>query len=158
MTDNEAKPDQDKLALELYKIAFARLNFQDEYLFKFSTVFLTAHGALAVLAGTGAFKDADPNYTLLAIVAAVGVFLAIAWSVWTIHNDYWHSVWIGTLRQIEAGLQTYARVFDADHRAIAKQGKRKGYMPAGHSVALLLPGGLGIAWVVTLVIGLAHCE
>lgn len=95
MTDNEAKADDDKLAIELYKIAFARLNFQDEYLFKFSTEFLTAHGALAVLAGTGTFKGADPNYSLLTIVAAVG--------------------------------------------------------------GITLPAGLGVAWVVTLVIGLAHC-
>lgn len=36
--------ESDKLSIELYKTAFARLNFQDEYLFKFSTVFLTVYG------------------------------------------------------------------------------------------------------------------
>lgn len=156
MSDEKAQAEEDKIAVELYKIAFARLNFQDEYLFKFSTVFLTAHGALAVLAGNGVFKDAVPNYSLLVIISLVGVFLALVWAVWIVHNDYWHSVWIGTLRKIEASLHTSARVFDGDHRAIAKEGNRKACMPKGHLFALLVPAGFCVAWVVALVIGVAH--
>ena len=60
-SDGPAEP----ATLELYKTAFARLSFQDDYLFKFSTVFLTAHGALAVLAGTAYFQKSPPEYGAL---------------------------------------------------------------------------------------------
>lgn len=158
--DHQAVPDREveKLTIELYKTAFARLTYQDEHLFKFSTVFLTAHGALAVLAGTVVFKAVHPNYQLLAIVSAVGIFLAIAWALWTHHNDYWHSVWTGTLREIEKHLATPARVFDADHKAIAKGGNRSGrFVFRGHTIAVLVPVGLALAWGISLYVALSSC-
>ncbi len=157
----QSTPDreEEKLTLELYKTAFARLTYQDEHLFKFSTVFLTAQGALAVLADTMVFKAPTPNYQLLAIVSAVGIFLAIAWALWTHHNDYWHSIWTGTLREIEKHLATPARVFDADHKAIAKAGKRSGcFIVRGHVIALLVPLGLAVPWTISLSVALSHYD
>ncbi len=158
--DHQSVPDREveKLTIELYKTAFARLTYQDEHLFKFSTVFLTAHGALAVLAGTVVFKAVPPNYQLLAIVSVVGIFLAITWALWTHHNDYWHSVWTGTLRGIEKHLATPARVFDADHKAIAKTGNRSGRLIfRGHTIALLVPVGFALAWGFSLYVALGSC-
>lgn len=87
--------------LELYKTAFSRLTFQDEYLFKFSTVFLTVHGALALLARSAFTESGSLNAPILAFASGVGFLLAVVWVFWTRHNDYWHSVWTGTLRNIE---------------------------------------------------------
>jgi hypothetical protein len=138
--------------LELYKTAHARLTFQDEYLFKFSALFLTAHGALATLAGSAIFLGNAPKYWALLVISITGVLLAKAWSIWTKHNDYWHSVWTGVLRQIEkTNLNTNARVFDLDHDEIAKGGKRGKLTRSGHAIAQLVPDGLLIAWILTLV-------
>ncbi len=144
--------ESEETALELYKTAFARLSFQDEYLFKFSTVFLTAQGALAVLAGSAALRD-SPSYPALAIVSGIGLFLAYVWRLWTVHNDYWHSVWDGTLREIEKthlGKKTKARVFDQVHSEVANRGGRSKPPSKGHWIAQLVPIGLGVAWAVSL--------
>ena len=163
MTQNESRSSTDEqeptsATLELYKTAFARLNFQDEYLFKFSTVFLTAQGALAVLAGSSATGGNSPNYPSLAIVSAIGLFLAFVWWLWTRHNDYWHSVWTGTLIDIEKkhlGTNTKARVFDQDHSEIAKRGKRSGcFVPRGHWIAQLVPIVFAVAWAVAFALSL----
>lgn len=151
--ENESSSDEqgsESTSLELYRTAFARLNFQDEYLFKFSTVFLTAQGALAVLAGSAALRD-SPSYPALAIVSGIGLFLACVWWLWTRHNDYWHSVWDGTLREIEKthlGKRTKARVFDQVHSEIANRGGRSKPPPGGHWIAQLVPIGLGVAWAL----------
>src|SRR5664279_5866669 len=115
MNESEDLPSAERMSetatLELYKTAFARLNFQDEYLFKFSTVFLTAEGALIAWASTTAVES-SPHYGMLALASAVGLFLACVWSLWTHHNDHWHSVWTGTLVDIEKNhLKPGARVF-----------------------------------------------
>ena len=150
-----SKQDSEKVALELYKTAFARLNFQDEYLFKFSTVFLTAHGALAVLAGSAVFRSELPSYSALAVVSAIGLFLALVWSLWTHHNDYWHSVWTGVLRQIEGCLVSKARVFDLDHDTLARKGNRcKPKWLTGHRIAQLVPVVLFLGWLLTLLTAL----
>ena len=138
-------------ALELYKTAFARLNFQDEYLFKFSTVFLTAQGALAALAGSAALRD-SPSYLALA-VSLFGLFLAWVWWLWTRHNDYWHSVWTGTLIDIEEkhlSKKTEARVFAQEHSEVAKRGRRSKPLLKGHWIAQLVPIGFGVAWALSL--------
>jgi hypothetical protein len=155
-----AEQDSEKTALELYKTAFARLNFQDEYLFKFSTVFLTAHGALAVLAGSAVFRADSPNYSALTIISVIGLFLALVWLLWTHHNDFWHSVWTGTLRKIEREyLNTEARVFDAEHSEIAKEGKRSNrFLPTGHWIAKLIPLGVAAAWSLSLYVALSSCK
>lgn len=151
MNQNMSAADQSgDVSLELYKVAFERLTFQDDYLFKFSTVFLTAHGALAVLAGTALFGESGPSYPPVAIVSLVGAFLSVVWSLWTHHNDYWHSVWTGTLREIEGQLDTKARVFSAKHSDIAAKGGRSGrFVPRGHIVAQFIPVGFLLAWFVS---------
>lgn len=149
--ESSSKQESEKADLELYKTAFARLNFQDDYLFKFSTVFLTAHGALAVLAGSAIFRPESPNYPSLTIISAVGLFLALIWSLWTRHNDYWHSVWTGALRELEKHLKTKARLFDLKHDELAKKGGRSDcFVLRGHSIAQLVPLCLAAAWTWTL--------
>lgn len=136
-----------KLALELYKTAFARLTFQDEYLFKFSTVFLTAHGALVLLARSAYAESAAPHYGVLTFASFFGLFLALVWVFWTRHNDYWHSVWKGTLIEIEQKhFKGATPVFSANHEEIAKKGKRSVPVMRGHWIALLIPLGLATAW------------
>ena len=153
--ESSVEQESEKIALELYKIAFARLNFQDEYLFRFSTVFITAHGALAVLAGSAAFRENLPNYPALTIISLIGLFLALVWSLWTRHNDYWHSVWTGTLREIEKNFKTKARVFDMEHSEIAKHGKRGTFfLTRGHWIAQLIPLGFAVAWALSLYVAL----
>lgn len=142
-----------KIALELYKTAFARLTFQDEYLFKFSTLFLTAHGALALLARSAFSETAALNYGVLAFASSFGLFLALVWALWTWHNDYWHSVWTGTLIEIEQKhFKSAAPVFAANHEEIARKGKRNVPLIRGHLVALLIPLGLAAAWGLALFI------
>ena len=144
--------ESEEAALELYKTAFARLNFQDEYLFKFSTVFLTAQGALAVLAGSAALRE-SPSSLALAIISGIGLFLAYVWWLWTLHNDYWHSVWVGTLCEIEKthlGKKTKARVFDQEHTEVAARGGRSKPLLKGHFIAQLVPIGLMVVWALSL--------
>ena len=139
-------------ALELYKVASARLNLQDEYLFKFSALFVTVHGALAVLAGRAFFERTPPEYMVLLITGSLGTFLALVWALWTQHNGYWHRVWIGVLRDIEENhLPTDARVFFRDR---AKDAKRAIFSPKmrGHSIALILPAGFAVAWFLVVLL------
>jgi hypothetical protein len=138
----EKEQESEQVNLELYRTAFQRLNFQDEYLFKFSTVFLTAQGALAILAGS-AFFQVKPNYSALIIISAIGLFLAFAWILWTLHNDYWHSIWIGVLRDLEVNhLKTKARVFFET----TKLGNRRYFKIRGHYIGLLIPVGIAATW------------
>lgn len=155
-TPDDTQDSQEK-ALELYKTAFAQLTFQDDYLFKFSTVFLTVHGALAVLARSAFSETGTVNAEILGFASAVGLLLAIIWIFWTRHNDYWHSVWIGTLRTIEPKLGTSVRIFLAKHGEIARKGGRNGALvPRGHSLAMAIPMVLGTAWTVALYIALCR--
>jgi len=161
MSDDESEPTEDQksqnAALELYRTAFARLSFQDEYLFKFSTVFLTVHGALALLARSAFSEARTVNAEILTFASAVGLLLAVIWFFWIRHNDYWHSVWTGTLRSIESELGTSVRVFLADHSDIARKGGRNGaFVPRGHSLAMAVPIILGAAWTVALYIALCQ--
>ena len=148
--------DSESATLELYKAAATRLTFQDEYLFKFSAVFLTAHGALAVLAGSAFFRTGGPHYQALGVVSVIGLILALVWFFWTRHNDYWHAVWTGALRSIELNhLNTKARVFAAEHAELAKQGGRSGrLLPSGHTIAQLVPVAVGLAWAFSICIAL----
>lgn len=141
--------------LELYRTAHARLTFQDEYLFKFSTVFLTAHGGLAVLAGTAMFRN-EPSYVALTILSTVGCFLALVWFYWTIHNDYWHAIWTGALRKTESHLRTEARVFNWDHVELAKEGGRSKPSLSGHQIAKLLPSVFFLGWLSSLIFALGN--
>ena len=153
MNQNESgsSAESEKTALELYKTAFARLNFQDEYLFKFSAVFLTAQGALAALVGSPIFRANPPNYPALFTVSVIGLLLAVVWSLWIRHNDYWHSVWTGTLREIEEKhLRTPARVFDQVHSEVAKKGGRSRPWLNGHWIAQLVPMGVALLWAVSV--------
>ncbi|WP_156350934.1 hypothetical protein [Pseudomonas sp. EGD-AK9] len=146
---------KESTTVELYKTAFSRLTFQDEYLFKFSTVFLTVHGAIALLARSAFSEEGSVSAPILAFASVVGLLLALIWVFWTRHNDYWHSVWTGTLRSIESELQTNARVFLADHREIARKGGRNGaFIPRGHSLALAIPLVLSIAWATALCVAI----
>lgn len=154
-TDNQ---ESEKDTLELYKTAFARLNFQDDYLFKISAAFLTANGALAALAGWAAFRTNDPHGMALITIAAVGIFLELIWWLWIRHNDYWHSVWTGVLRDLEVHLKTSSRLFDLDHKEIAKKGGRNICCPfRGHSIAQWIPIGFGLAWLSVLIYEFANC-
>ena len=146
-------------AMELYKIAFERLTFQDDYLFKFATVFLAVHGALGVLAQAALLGDGGPNLKVLGFASGIGIFLAIVWMIWTYHNDYWHSVWIGVLQDIETNhLNGGPRVFTADHRALAQRGKRqRSLIFRGHTNAVLIPYGIAIAWVIALGFAVLSC-
>lgn len=148
--------DTAKVALEFYKTAFSRLTFQDEYLFKFSTVFLTAHGALALLARSAFSEKTAPVYGVLAIASVIGLILAWVWALWIKHNDFWHSVWIGVLIRIE---QTHFRdvtpVFAAKHEDLAKR-DRTPPSRVGHKIAQLIPIGVGFAWGVVLLV--AVCQ
>lgn len=150
MAPEPAAPPQ--TALELYKVAFERLTFQDDYLFKFATVFLAVHGALGVLAQAALLDDKGPNVVLLGFTSCVGILLALVWIIWTFHNDYWHSVWIGVLQDIEREhLDVKARVFAANHKALAQRGNRKDCLVfRGHTNAALIPYVIGLAWVVAL--------
>jgi hypothetical protein len=139
--------------LELYRVAFARLTFQDEYLFNFTAVFLTANGALAVPVGSE-LRDVLPNHVFLGVLSVVGIFLCVTWGVWTAHNDYWHSVWIGALRTLERQFDDSARLFDLDHSKLAYQGGRsRVQIWRGHFIAGLVPLWIGVAWLVLL----AYC-
>ncbi len=152
MADSEKKNGSGPETVELYRTAFARLNFQDEYLFKFSTVFLTAHGALAVLAGSEEIQNylllTPPNYLPLIILSSVGIVLAVIWWFWTHHNDYWHSVWTGALRDLEKNLKTKGKLFNLKHHEIAKKGGRSSCLiPRGHSIAKWIPSSIAAAWL-----------
>ena len=86
------------------------------------------------------------------MVSAVGLLLALVWLLWTRHNDYWHSVWTGTLIEIEKNhLGTKARVFDQVHGEIARAGGRSDcLMLGGHKIAQLVPLVFCIGWIATL--------
>lgn len=156
--ESTGKQESEKDTLELYKITFARLNFQDDYLFKISAAFLTANGALSALAGWAAFRTNESQNIALAIISAVGIFLEIIWWFWIRHNDYWHSVWTGILKKLEGNLNTSARVFNLDHSEIAKEGGRNIFCPfRGHSIAQGMPIGFGLAWLSVLIYVLTKC-
>ncbi|MCC5626644.1 hypothetical protein, partial [Nostoc sp. CHAB 5715] len=136
----------------------SRLNFQDDYLFKFSTVFLTAHGALAALAGSTYLpkEKAAQDFSALILLSIVGLILATAWVLWIRHNDYWHSVWIGTLRDIEQNhLKTDARVFFTVEGQFARSGTTPPFL-RGHHIAQLIPVGLCIAWGLVFIVALCR--
>lgn len=146
-------------ALELYKVAFERLTFQDDYLFKFATVFLAVHGALGVLAQAALLGEGGPNLKVIGFTSGMGIFLAIVWMIWTYHNDYWHAVWIGVLQDIETKhLNVSARVFAADHHGLAKRGNRqRSLIFRGHTNAVLIPYGIAVAWVIALGFAVLSC-
>lgn len=135
--------------LEVYKLAFERLTFQDEYLFKFSTVFLTAHGALVLLCRPPFSKAPALSYEALAGASTVGFLLAVIWCMWVHHNDYWHSVWVGVLKDIESKLTTSAKLFNADHPQLALKGGRGSKTIRGHGIALLIPISVALGWGIT---------
>ena len=145
MIDTKSKEDAD---LELYKTAFTRLNFQDGYLFKFSTVFLTVEGALGFLIRSGI---TDPSHTrkIVLLASVLGIFLSIVWALWLIQNDYWHSVWVGALKKIEADLPTENKLFNLNDRNVALDAGRKGRLVfKGLYIAIALPIGLFVAWAI----------
>lgn len=152
--------DKTDLLLEFYKTAYSRLNFQDEYLFRISAMFLAVHGGLAILLG-----EIIDGYSMaqLFIVCTVGFSLAIVWALWVRHNDYWHSVWSGTLRRIEKDLERKNRVhlvkvFHANHKRIARAGRRSDCcMPRGHTIALITPIIISLAWAGVLIVTVCKC-
>ena len=149
------EPTNDDAALQQYRVAYERLIFQDDYLFKFSTVLLTAHGGLALLAQWTLAQSEISSHFALALTSLFGIFLAVVWCLWAQQNDYWHSVWEGVLISIEKDhLHTGVHVFSADHHAIAKEGGRSKPYLRGRWLAMLLPIGLAVAWAITLVIAL----
>jgi hypothetical protein len=152
-----AEKPNDAATFELYKTAFSRLNFQDEYLFKFSTVFLTVHGALTVLAGTAYFQKTPPEFGALIALAMIGLVLAFAWVLWINHNYYWHTVWIGVLRDIEEKrLSTSARVFAIKTADYAKPGLTQPWLH-GHNIARLVPLAFLFEWIVVLAVAVSKC-
>ena len=137
---------QDDL-LELYKTAYSRLQFQDEYLFKFSAVFLTVEGALGFLVRTGIESDIYKKEILL-LAGILGLVLSFVWAAWIRNNDYWHTVWIGVLRSIENDLRTKHRVFSVKHEQVARDGGQKRcWVFRGHHIALAIPFILSLAWI-----------
>ena len=161
MESNRSNPTPrsaiESTTVELYKTAFARLNFQDEYLFKFTAVFLTAHGALAILAGSAYFRTPEPSRTALILLAILGIALAIVWWTWTRHNDYWHAVWTGVLRDIERNhLSTSARVFDREHaQLVSGLNRRFPSSSPGHRIAQWFPLTVASGWAITLFVSCA---
>jgi hypothetical protein len=149
MTDSGKTEVEAEHTLELYKLAFARLEFQDEYLFKFSTVFLTAHGALALLCRPPFSGGHVLSYTALTGASAVGFILAVIWCAWVFHNDHWHSVWVGAIKDIERKLTTSAVLFNSDHPSLAAKGGRAKEAMRGHGVAILLPLAIAFGWAIT---------
>lgn len=136
--------------IELYKIAYSRLQFQDEYLFKFSAVFLTVEGALGALVRTS-LDDKACSFWVLLFASMLGLALSVIWWLWIYQNDYWHSVWIGTLKNLEANLPEEARLFNQDHLKLAKAGGRNGrFKFNGHCIALAMPAVLGVLWGILL--------
>lgn len=159
MTDTDREParnDGTEVALELYKTAFSRLTFQDEYLFKFSTVFLTVHGALVALARSAFPEKSSPIFGILLATSAFGLFLSYVWLLWTKHNDYWHSVWTGVLIKIEQShFKEVTPVFAAKHEDMAKR-DRAPPSRVGHKIAQLIPVGIGIAWGFAFMFAVFH--
>jgi hypothetical protein len=139
--------DKNETALELYKVTAERLTFQDEYLFKFSALFFTAEGALAVAAEKYLLSNS------LAVFGLAGIVLSAVWACWMRHNDYWHSVWTGVLIQIEKELDS-VKVYSAPHSEIAANGGRTGSLPSGHGIALIVPIILLLAWAFVFMAGL----
>lgn len=141
----------DKNNIEMYKIAFSRLTFQDEYLFKFSTVFLTVEGAL-VLAVRSALMESSGTNNVIIFVSCLGIFISVIWWLWLRQNDYWHSVWVGALKKIEKTISPQNQLFNLDDKELAKAGKRnKCLVFRGHNIASCLPIGLSVAWFILLV-------
>ena len=135
-----------------------RLTFQDEYLFKFSAVFLTAHGALVLLARSAFPDSGTPRYEILLFAGSFGLFLALVWIVWIYHNDYWHSVWSGSLKGIERRLGIGPALFALNHAQVARTEKRhrRWWISRGHRIAMAIPVALVVAWGTTIVIAACH--
>lgn len=158
MTDSNVDKEDAKVRRELdvmlYRTAFERLSFQDEYLFKFTAIFTAAHGGLAYLT-VSASSPASllPPVTLLYAVG--GLVLSWIWEQWTIQNDYWHSVWSGILRKSEIDFislyNNRLQVFSACHCEIAREGGRRQKPYRGHKIAAMLANASAIGWATILV-------
>ena len=141
-------PEQDDVSLELYKTAYSRLNFQDEYLFKFSALFMTINGAL----GLSMSKLAEAPTGTILLISSLGFIVSLIWALWIRQNDYWHSVWTGALRKLEADLPGEAELFNVDAKAMAGYGRRSSRLVfRGARIAICIPASLMVVWIVILV-------
>jgi hypothetical protein len=140
--------DNNKHLLEMYRIGFERLQFQDDYIFKFSALFMAINGGLGYVWKEIYFADVQSNLFLF-LIAVFGFLICIIWYMWIKHNDYWHSVWIGCLKNMEEKIcpSTLFAVIDEE---IAKSGGRKKPCLRGHKIASLLPLWAGIGWLLML--------
>lgn len=130
-----------KYSLEMYKIAFERLQFQDDYIFKFSALFVTFNGALGYAWKEIFVDNLNNQYDMfLYLIALFGIFVCFTWFMWIKQNDYWHSVWKGCLKNIEKEIlneSSPAYLFNADHEKVARSGGRCKPFLKGHHIASL---------------------
>lgn len=142
-------------SLEIYKIAFERLQFQDDYIFKFSALFVTFNGALGYAWKKVFISNISHQFDFfLYLLATFGFVVCFIWYLWTKHNDYWHAVWIGCLINIEneiLGETSNLGVFSANHPKIAAAGGRCEPFFKGHVIGSLLPITTGVCWLLVLV-------
>lgn len=149
--------ERQKVALEMYKFGFERLKFQDEYLFKFNALFITLNGAMAYAWKDIFFSESvEKLNTFLIFLALFGLFICLVWFFWIKHNDVWHSVWIGCLRNIEKELlaeNPNLAIFSAKAEEIALSGGRflRGSF-RGHTLAICIPSVLILGWVSLIII------
>ena len=103
------------------------------------------------------FRESAENLNaFLILLALFGVFICLVWFFWIKHNDVWHSVWIGCLRNIEnelLGENSNLAIFSAKAEEIALSGGRflRGNF-RGHTLAICIPSALILGWLSLLII------
>ncbi len=155
--------DKDQNSIELLKIAIERLRFQDEYLFKFSALFLTINSGLGYVLKESMLSSAR-NTTLEFLLALLGVSLSSKWLIWVRHNDTWHYFWTQNIRYQERKLDI--ELFSISKDKLASEFKNnRGFQKerlfstkvAGHKVAQAIPILFIIFWGVLFFNLLLQC-
>ncbi|GEM_PF-6306842 len=155
--------DKDQNSIELLKIAIERLRFQDEYLFKFSALFLTINSGLGYVLKESMLSSAR-NTTLEFLLALLGVSLSSKWLIWVRHNDTWHYFWTQNIRYQERKLDI--EMFSMSKDKLASEfGNDNGFQKnrllstniAGHKVAETIPILFIVFWGVLFFYLLLKC-
>lgn len=138
-------PKTNEVNIELFKVAYNRLNFQDEYLFKFSALFMTINGALGLSMSK---LEGFPPVTAF-LLSGLGFVICLVWALWIRQNDYWHSVWVGILRKLEADIPGNVKLFSIDAKSLADSGNRSSRLVfRGANIAICIPASFMFAWVI----------